>query len=95
MSEKHSSLQPRLGPPQIDYHTIDFLESVRASTLLLLRPDPSYHWLPADVSLGLHTLKSLADTTCKLAESNREKEKINAYTEQIKAETEKIKAQKM
>lgn len=98
MSEKQSSLQPGLGPPPIDHHAINFLESVRASTVLLLGPNPSHHRSPADLSFGLHTLKSLADTMCKLAESNRlcsEKEKISAYTEQIKAETEKIKAQKV
>lgn len=97
MPENNISLQPAAGVPQIDHHAINFLESVRTSVMLVLGPYPSNHRSAADVSVGLQTLKSSADTVCKLAETSRlwaEKEKIDANTEQIKAETEKIKAQK-
>ncbi|KAL0636965.1 hypothetical protein Q9L58_004068 [Maublancomyces gigas] len=94
MSGNTHSTQPR---PQIDHHAINFLNSIRESVLHLLEPDQSSSRSPADVSLGLQTLKSIVDTMWRLAEKDRllaDAEKIKAYAEQLKAETEKIAAQK-
>lgn len=101
MSRPSGSLQP----PQIDQNSIRLLDSIKTSVMLLLGPDPSHHRSPADVSLGLGTLKSAADAMCNLAEKDKlwvekekllaEKEKINAYTEQMMVETKKFKAEKM
>lgn len=90
--------QPRPPVPQIDHHAINALNSIRECVLHLLESDQSSSRSPADVSLGLQTLKSIVDTMWSLAEKDRllaDTEKIKAYVEQLKAETEKLKAQRM
>lgn len=98
MSGNIHSTQPRPSVPLIDHHAINFLNSMRESVLHLLEPDETSSQSPADVSLGLQTLKSIVDTMWKLAEKDSlwsETERLKAYVEQLKAETEKLKAQRM
>lgn len=97
MSDNTHSTQPRPSVSQIDQHTINFLNSIRESVLHLLEHDQSSSRSPADVTMGLQTLKSIVDTMWQLAEKDKfvaETEKAKAYVEQLKAETEKLQAQK-
>lgn len=82
----------------LDQRIIESLDSIRGAVLHLLRQGQSPPPSAADLSIGMHAVKSTADTTWILAEKQRlwaETEKIRAYTEQLKHETERIRAQKM
>lgn len=86
-----SESEPTLPIPQpttlIDTRLLELLENIRKDVRHLLGQDPQN---AADVTIGLQTLKAVADTLCRVAE----KQKINAYTEQLEAKTEQIREER-
>lgn len=82
----------------LDQRIIDQLDAIRAAVFHLLRSEQSPPPSAADLSLGLQTVKSMADTTWILAEKQRlwaERDKIKASTEHLRIEMEKARAQGM
>lgn len=74
--------------PDIDQRLLTFLEANRAAVLHLLRADQSHPPTAEDMSLGLQTLKTGADTMLRLVENAGvvvEKERLWAERSKIEA----------
>lgn len=74
-----------------------FLDANREGVLHLLRADQTNPPAAADLSLALQTLKTGAQTMCKVVENDgtvAEKERLLAETKKIEAETARLVAEK-
>lgn len=83
--------------PLIDQRLIHFLDANRQGVLHLLRADQTHPPAAADLSLALQTLRTGAQTMCRLVENagaGVEKERLLAETKKIQAETQRLDAER-
>lgn len=99
MSTSNLTLQPVTYPPQsTDDRLIALLDQIRRSVVDLLQSDIPPKISADDLSLGMQTLKTVADTAWRLAEKRRIAENVKlilADIEKIKAGMEKTMMEKM
>lgn len=76
------------GAPVLDTRLINFLDANRMGVLHLLRPDQTNPPPAADLSIGLQTLKTGAETMLRLVENAG----VVVETERLCAERKKIEA---
>lgn len=97
MSPPNIFPQPGSSISELDRRILDGLESIRDAVMHLLKPGQLHQASAADLALGMHALKSTADTTWQLGEKQKlwaETERLKARTAELIAETELLKVRK-
>lgn len=82
---------------ELDRRIMDGLQNIRDDVKHLLKPSEQHQASAGDHALGMHTVKTTADTTWQLSEKQKlwaETERLKARTAELIAEEELIKARK-